>query len=443
MTGSKYGKTYSVPKEFPSVLKAFTREVLRSQPADIYEFGAQYFTELLAQEEAAAAAEMSGPRRLSPEELQELLTQMFIEADTDGSGALNPTEFKNVLKMADIGLSDREVKRVMAEADFNDDGEVSYEEFVPLAVDLVQTMYAKMEAEAQRAAEEEEAREEAKNYLLHGMTKEEVESVMIDIFHKADADGSGALSLQEFRKCCRDADIGLTRKEINILMHQCDVDGDGTISYEEFVPLCFEMLTEIMKDELLKETRAPNELELFLVDIFREADPAGEGRLDPLTLKNALRDADLGMTRLQIHSVLAEAEYDEDGLCAYEAFAKTASDLIARICDVDAQLERRAAIENLMGSGADFSVVHGMGQADVASVLMQEFAAYDSAGAGVLPVASIQKALQSSQLGLSGMEVNALLSACEVDPSGSVIYESLCGYAFYILQYLAEQAALA
>ena len=91
---SKYGASYSVPNEFPSLLKAFTREVLRAQPHDIYEFGAQYFSELLAQAEAAQAAETSGLRRLSPTELQDLLTQMFHEADTDGSGALNPTEFK-------------------------------------------------------------------------------------------------------------------------------------------------------------------------------------------------------------------------------------------------------------------------------------------------------------------------------------------------------------
>ena len=79
MTGSKYGKQYSVPKEFPSVLKAFTREVLRSQPADIWEFGAQYFSEMLAQEEAAAAAEAAAPRRLSPEELRDLLDTIFHE----------------------------------------------------------------------------------------------------------------------------------------------------------------------------------------------------------------------------------------------------------------------------------------------------------------------------------------------------------------------------
>ena len=216
--------------------------------------------------------------------------------------------------MADLGLSDRETKRVMAEADFDGNGEISYAEFIPLAVDLVQSMYAKMEMEAAKAKEEDEAREEAKNYLLHGMTKEEVESVMIDIFHKSDADGSGALSLQEFQKCCRDADIGLTRKEVNILMHQCDVDGDGHISYEEFVPLCFEMLTEILKDELLQEKRTPTELETFLVQIFSEADIDGAGALSPLAMKEVIKSADFGLTRLQIHSVLAEAEYDEDGV---------------------------------------------------------------------------------------------------------------------------------
>ena len=49
---------------------------------------------------------------------------------------------------------------------------------------------AKMEMEQARAQEEDDAREEAKNYLLHGMTKEEVENVMMEIFHKSDADGS-------------------------------------------------------------------------------------------------------------------------------------------------------------------------------------------------------------------------------------------------------------
>ena len=119
---------FAVPKEFPSLLKAFTRECLRAQPSNIYEFGAQYFAELQAQQEAAAAGD-TGPKRLSPAELQELLSNMFHEADADGSGALSLSEFKEVLQMADLGLSERESKYLLAEADMDGNGEISYEEF--------------------------------------------------------------------------------------------------------------------------------------------------------------------------------------------------------------------------------------------------------------------------------------------------------------------------
>lgn len=437
---SKYGKEFTVPKEFPSVLKSFTREVLRAQPDNIYEFGSQYFTELLAQAEAAAQ-EPSGKARLSTAELQELLTTMFLEADTDGSGSLDHQEFKAVLQMAQLGLSDRERKLVMAEADMDGNGAIEYHEFIPLAVELVHTMYAKMDQEALKAEQEDDAREEAKNYLLHGMTKEEVEMVMMEIFTKSDVDGSGALSLSEFQKCCKDADIGLTRKEVNILMHQCDVDGDGQISYEEFVPLCFEMLTEILKDELLREKRSPSELEEFLVAIFSDADTTGEGRLDPLALKAVLKDADFGLTRLQLHSVLAEAEYDEFGQADYRALAPKAAELIYRLLDPDAQMEKFEAIQAL--EGVDFDVVHGAGQADVESILMGEFAAYDAQGTGMVSMGDAMQALSNSQLQLTQLEVSSLLSAAELEPaSGLIKYPELTAYAFYILQYLAQQAAV-
>ena len=125
---------------------------------------------------------------------------------------------------ADLGLSEAEVKLVMAEADVNGDGEIGYAEFVPLAVDLVQSIYAKAEAAAATAAEELEAATAAQEYMLHGMSREELEAVMKEVLNKADTDGSGALSLNEFHKCIREAELGLTRKEINRLMQEVDAD---------------------------------------------------------------------------------------------------------------------------------------------------------------------------------------------------------------------------
>ncbi len=89
---SKYGKDFTVPKDFPSVLKAFTREVLRSQPGNIYEFGAAYFSELMSQSQQEVEG---GPmERLSPEQMEQVLVQLFREADVDGNNVLSLPEFK-------------------------------------------------------------------------------------------------------------------------------------------------------------------------------------------------------------------------------------------------------------------------------------------------------------------------------------------------------------
>ena len=424
-------------KELPGVLKGLVKEILRSQPEDIYTFGAEYFAELQRQ-----ATEPATRRRLTTEELKELLANLFKSADVDNSGALSLMEFKTVLQQVDLGLGDRELKRVMAEADFDGNGEISYEEFIPLAIDLVQSMYAKIEAESDRKQEEDAAREEAKHHLLHGMTKEQVEGVMMEIFHKSDADGSGALSLTEFQKCCRDADIGLTRKEVNILMHSCDVDGDGSISYEEFVPLCFEMLTEILKDELLQEKRSPSELEVFLCQSWEQADPDATNVIDAITLKQCLKNCDLGLTRLQIHSILAEADYDEEGFAEYKKFAPKAAELIYRILDLESQHQKAEAVNALLQDGQTFEKVKGKTQVELELQLNADFTAADPAGSGTLSVADVRKVLIASPLQLTQAEVMGLVSAA--DPQeGVCFYAGLSSYAFYILQYLAQQAAVA
>ena len=40
---SKYLQKYPIPGNFPDMLHDFAREVLRDQPEDIYDYGAQYF----------------------------------------------------------------------------------------------------------------------------------------------------------------------------------------------------------------------------------------------------------------------------------------------------------------------------------------------------------------------------------------------------------------
>ena len=43
----RYQRAFAVPEDFPALLKTFTREILRAQPENLYEFGARYFAELV------------------------------------------------------------------------------------------------------------------------------------------------------------------------------------------------------------------------------------------------------------------------------------------------------------------------------------------------------------------------------------------------------------
>jgi len=262
---SKYRKDYSIPHEFPSILKSFTREILRSQPANIYEFGSQYFSDLADQQQYE---DESTVRRLTPAELEELLKNLFLENDEDGNGYLDHDEFRRVIREANLGLSDKDILKIMAEADENDDGVIEYKEFIPIAVDLVQGLYAKMDTQAEVQDMQDEARLKAKHYMLHGMSRDELQKIMMDVFTNADADGSGQLSRKEFLSAIKEADLGLTRKEINVLMAKVDADGDGNISYEEFAPLCFDILVEILMSEIVEKEKSPSQLEDFLQDLF-------------------------------------------------------------------------------------------------------------------------------------------------------------------------------
>lgn len=64
---------------------------------------------------------------------------------------------------------------------------------------------------------------------------------MMRIFRKADVDRSGMLSRSEFRNALKAAKLGLTRKDINLIMFKVDTNNDQEISYEEFVPVCFQV----------------------------------------------------------------------------------------------------------------------------------------------------------------------------------------------------------
>ena len=138
---------------------------------------------------------------MSGEGIQEMVLDLFLEADDDESGYLDRAEFKRLLSSAELGLTSRDIEDVMAECDENEDGVIEYREFMPVMVALIVAAQTKEAVEATVAFEDAEAQFEAESFFLRGMSSEDLESLMIKIFKENDADGNGVLDRCERMRC--------------------------------------------------------------------------------------------------------------------------------------------------------------------------------------------------------------------------------------------------
>jgi Ca2+-binding EF-hand superfamily protein len=285
----------------PTLFETMIQEITTKQPADPLQFLIDYINENPIK-----------MRKRVPADFRETIKRLFMGADADGSGFLDRKELKTVFDglKEELGLSSKDIKLIMAEADENDDGVIEYEEFALVAAQVLEAIYAKMNYEYDQAMRKEEA-EDAAADLLRGLTENDLLDILKGVFQNADADGNGSLDRKEFANCLKDANLGFTKKEINVLMSEVDVDGDGIVTYEEFAPLAFQILVEVASADFFDVPNEQGNMEEFLSGILT-TDLDSHGRITHSAAEAALLGADLGITRIQALSCLSECkEWDK------------------------------------------------------------------------------------------------------------------------------------
>jgi len=370
---------------------------------------------------------------------------MFVKYDRDQNGVLDRKEFRNVLSSSQLALSNSQIMKIMSELDEDQDGKLSYTEFLPFTVELLQTLHAKHEVDAAKAREAESARHEVEDFLLHGMPRAELESMMLGIFQRSDVDGSGALSRREFRECLKAAELGLTRKEVNAILSEVDENHDGEVSYEEFIPICFNILVERFKDEVMSNQvlQSSDQLEQELLATLNQYDEAGSGKLPQKLVKRILEDMSyqfLGLSTFQVLAVVSEEQPDASGMVDITKFASTAAGLIYTMIDLSGQNLRVAAVEQLAQTeGANF--LRGLSVDDVKTILRGAFTDADVDESGTLTADEISSVLRAlgDTLPLQERDINAVMSAIDDDENGVVDYLELVNFVYDLLDHLDRE----
>lgn len=75
--------------------------------------------------------------------LKRALEEIFTDFDKDKSGYLDAEEFYDAFKALSYGLSENDIQTLMALADENNDGKVSWQEFIPVGIDTIKAFFAR------------------------------------------------------------------------------------------------------------------------------------------------------------------------------------------------------------------------------------------------------------------------------------------------------------
>ena len=379
--------------------------------------------------------------KMSNDQLIERVASLFSQADADGNGFLDRKEFKQVFVSLkeELGLSNKVIKQIMAEADENDDGAIEYREFVPMAVDVINVMEAKADYKENQMLDKEEALEDAKDFLLHGMPRDTLEEMLKNAFIKADKDKSGYLDRKEFKDCLKASGLGFTKKEINVMMTEVDLDGDGKITYEEFVPLCFSMLADMMADKMEQAaTETEEQITETILDLFE-----GSSAEDDSTMVNKsvatqiLRDGDLGLTRVQIAAIMSEVKIDKKDMLDYQELAKSCAGVMSALMSVEQQRLLADQMSD-MKAQEDYGIVLGLSQDQMTNSLDAAFRDVDTEGSGLLSMEQVASVVMSTLEGIEPAHFQAVMSLACPDDEGNVWYDDVSEWAYHTMEYLAS-----
>ena len=124
-----------------------------------------------------------------------------------------------------------------------------------------------------------------------------------------DTDGSGSLSMAEFRNVLEMNGSNLTTTEISDIINEFDANGDGELQIEEFIAACNAMSGDAGED---REYR----------DMFNGMDKNGDGYISRQELRAAMVAMGENLTEEELDSMMDEADVDGDGKIKFSEFVK-------------------------------------------------------------------------------------------------------------------------
>lgn len=408
--------------------------------------------------------------------LSTLLINMFKEADEDGSGKFNITqpilqlseiyictslgsltfdEFQALMEQVELGISSQELRFVISEADENENGVVDYEEFVPLAVDLIQSFRARNRAKALNSHEDVMV----DDLIFQSISTEELQksaNACLEKIYEIDTKRYGLIRAPELKKALHSvaAAVGIRDNEIGMLCQMLPRDQFGRVKYNATPTAFYETLGKVrfmtMKNAMIEAQGSG--LQKYLLDLCKEEEMKTEGFKGPKekfvpngiiscrSLINILSNSSrLSLSRLQVLVIMSEASV-LDGMINYFQFVPVVAKAIEIMFEPKALRQRAELIEKTDLSPE--ALLQGMSSDMFEQRLLTLFKSYDIDHNGLLDQNEFIACLESLDLQLTYGEMVALMAAADTEQHGYLKFEEFVGFFTHNLLNLEREKRL-
>ena len=126
------------------------------------------------------------------------------------------------------------------------------------------------------------------------------------------------------------------------------------------------------------------------------------------------------LSPIQMHSLLADAIYDSNGLISLDAWVPGAARLCMKM--FDPQLEAKRLTVGKMAKVTPLQALTGPEKERLSSMAASVFATYDNDNSGKLDRDEFMRCLTESKLGLTERQISHMMAAADVSEDGLIDY---------------------
>lgn len=332
-----------------------------------------------------------------------------------------------VLRDVRLELTERQIQRVMAEADENDYGMIEYAKsnFIAVAVRLISMLHSMGPLPPALASAPVDV------LLGRALHREDFDRMLEDAFFSVDPHNSGVVSRSELRRALTGCAIGLTAPEINVLMFAAEESREGLVAYADYLPKCFDAIRTYTLGELAVHEVTAREWEAALLDVFTLNDADKTGLVHRTVARNLLMRSGLALTHLWIYAILGEVDEDAEGRLRYAELARSAGAMLAAANSIEGALQLAWYVRKWATAQ--------LGEEQIKTYLKIAFG-----GTADMTRAQVVTALRAGgDVIFTQRETNALLSTVSESRDGVAECDGLVALGYDVIKFMAFRACAA